>query len=92
MLFTRYIKTFGTKQESSDMNTIYFAQAYDANAYGTCAYQDTTNCSSTAVVGAPNTGFFLQPTFIIPAILGGAILLATLILVVKKIIRKTRSS
>lgn len=72
-------------------NLTYIAQVYDESVYGACAYQDTTNCSSTAVVGAPNTGFFFQPTFLIPAILGGAILIAVAILLVKKIIRKTRS-
>lgn len=74
-----------------NMNITYFAQTYDESVYGACAYQDTTDCSSTAV-GAPNTGFLLQPTFMIPAILGGAILIAAAILLVKKIVRKTRSS
>ena len=73
-------------------NLTYIAQVYQENAYGTCAYQDTTDCNSTAVVGAPNTGFLMQPTFMIPAILGGAILIAAIILIVKKIVRKTRSS
>jgi hypothetical protein len=81
-------------EEIAYMNTnlTYIAQTYDASAYGACAYQDQTDCNSTEVVGAPNTGFFLQPTFIIPSILGGAILIAVAILVVKKIVRKARSS
>ncbi len=71
------------------MNTYnYLAAVYGSNAYGTCTYQDQGDCTTTSgVVGAPDTGFFFQPSFLIPTIIIGAVLIATVIFFTRKIIR-----
>jgi hypothetical protein len=64
------------------------ATTYDEGVYGACNYQ--TGCE-TSGVGAPDTGFLgqlSQPYVLVPSILIGAILIATAILLVKKLIRR----
>jgi len=66
----------------------YFAQAYGTSTYGGGTYQCTGTSCQTQTVTVPNTGVLYQPTFMVPAILGGAVIIAIVILIVKKIIRK----
>lgn len=66
----------------------YFAQAYGTSTYGTGTYECTGSNCQTQTVTPPNTGVLYQPTFMVPAIIGGAIIIATAILIVKKVIRK----
>ncbi len=66
----------------------YLAATYDSGAYGACTYQG--DCTTTTAAGAPNTGFLTQPEVMAPLIIGGAVLIAALILITKKIIRKVR--
>jgi hypothetical protein len=67
---------------------IYLAATYDSGAYGACTYQG--DCTTATGVGAPDTGFLSQPQVMVPLILGAAILIAALILVAKKVIRKAK--
>lgn len=80
------------------VSTKQLAAAYDSGAYGACAYQ--TGCATSGpgastggTVGAPDTGFLAQltqPYIAIPVILVGAVLIASLILATKKLIRRTK--
>jgi len=66
------------------------ATTYDEGVYGACDYQ--TGCV-TSGVGAPDTGFLgqlSQPYVLVPAILIGAILIATGILLTKKLILRLK--
>jgi hypothetical protein len=67
---------------------LYLGAAYDSGAYGACTYQG--DCTTTSAVGAPDTGFLTQPQIMVPLILGLAILIAAIILVAKKLLRKSR--
>jgi len=71
-----------------------FASVYGAGPYGECTYQ--ADCATTGggqgTVGAPNTGFLTQvvdnPYMLVPTILIGAVLIATALLLLKKLARR----
>jgi hypothetical protein len=70
---------------------LYLGAAYDSGAYGACTYQGECVTSTTpGTVGAPNTGFLTEPQIMVPLILGLAVLIAAIILVAKKLLRKSR--
>lgn len=75
--------------------TLYFAQVYGTDAYGMGGYAcPETNCQTgqNNGIGAPNTGMFnVGPELYIPAILIAAVFFASVVLVIKKIIRKIQS-
>jgi hypothetical protein len=67
------------------------ATTYNEGVYGECNYQ--TGCETSSGVGAPDTGFLgqlSQPYILVPSILVGAILIATAILLIKKLIRRLK--
>jgi len=69
---------------------LYLGATYDSGAYGACTYQGDCTTGADPNIGAPNTGFLTQPQIMIPLILGLAVLIAAIILVAKKLIRKSR--
>jgi hypothetical protein len=68
----------------------YFAQAYGCGSYGMESYSSSKDCSpaaSTPTAVVPRG----DPTILAAAILGGAVLIALGILIVKQWIRRRRS-
>ncbi len=80
------------------MNNHYryiLAQSYGEGSYSDDIYIGTSSETSTESSGglfAPNTGLFLEagPAVLIPTILAGAVLIATAILLIKKLIKRGR--
>jgi len=68
---------------------IYLGAAYGNGAYGACTYQgDCTTTADGGTIGAPNTGFLAKPEIMLPLIIGLAVLIAAIILVMKKVVRQ----
>lgn len=86
--------------ESLLQSVSLLAQAtYGDDAYGSSIYsaEEATNPENpgtetgTGTPGFPNTGIFNeQPLLLIPVILGGAILIATVVLVIKRTVRRIK--
>ncbi|NCC19911.1 hypothetical protein EOM33_02505 [Candidatus Saccharibacteria bacterium] len=69
---------------------IYFAQAYNDGVYGGKVYQYVASESDS--VGVPNTGFFQSgPEVIVPVILGVSIVIAAIVVLVRKSLRARRN-
>jgi len=75
--------------------TTIFAQAYGSGTYGCGAYQigcATTSTPTTGTVpGAPNTGMALmEPSFVIPGAMVGAVIIALATTTIARAIRRAR--
>jgi len=75
--------------------TTTLAQAYGESAYGSEVYAGeevaTPETSTPLIPGIPNTGIFTeQPLLLIPVILAGAVLIAGVIYIIKRTIRRAK--
>lgn len=81
---------------------IYFAQAYGEGLYSSDVYQSTgttpsgqteTNGQTVQDATAPSTGFINSsgPDILVPVILGASIVVAVVVTVVRKQLRKSRN-
>lgn len=78
---------------STTQNLTLFAANYDCNTYGSGTYNNT-NCSTGGESPAPNPNGGLADTgynIIIPVALGLALIIAGIILAVKRLARKKRA-
>ncbi len=68
----------------------YFAQAYGTGVYGCGNYQQ--GCTGTAPA-APNTGMALmEPSFVIPGALVGAVIIALITTAIARTVRRRRQN
>ena len=75
-----------------DIHLQYFAQAYGSDAYGGEAYQrEVVGGETTTEVVAPSTGFFNSgPEILVPTILGLSVIIAVVVVAMKKRFRQKR--
>lgn len=74
-----------------DIRLYYFAQAYGSDVYGGNTYQSTGEVQQTEEVGAPSTGFFSSgPEILVPTIIGASVLVAVLVVAIKKLVRRPK--
>lgn len=75
--------------------TGYGQGSYSTSTYNSCAEGDTTcqvAVDSGSTPGAPNTGVLQQPLFVVPVVIGLALLLVGAELLIRRYIRKMRLS
>ena len=68
------------------------AEAYGIGNYSCSGYNDGCTTGATSGVGAPDTGLFAQPAYILfPTLLGVAVVIGTLSFLIARQIKKLRS-
>lgn len=80
-------------------NYVYLAQAYGEGAYSSCTFNCTEgqptqpgNPANPGTPGNPNTGFWQQPSFLIPALLVIAVVLVGIEFFVRKVVRRRKNA